>query len=126
MPAFYSIDKERRIVFSSGTGALTREDILDHQDRLLSDPDFDPTFSQFIDFTGVTDFKMGPDDVLFLAERNVFSPKSRRALLVGSDLLYGFARMFEMVRDAKGETGIRVFRNRDGALAWAFKGEEVS
>ena len=40
MPAFYFIDKERRLVFSSGSGVLTLEDMLGHRSRLLKDPDF--------------------------------------------------------------------------------------
>ena len=37
----------------------------------------------------------------------------------------GFARMFEMIREAKGETGVRVFRDREEALAWALAKEET-
>ena len=49
--AFYNIDKERRLVLSSGNGVLTKEDLLGHMDRLSKDPDFDPDFSQVLDFT---------------------------------------------------------------------------
>jgi len=33
MPAFYKIDKERKLVMSAGSGVLTREDLLGHQER---------------------------------------------------------------------------------------------
>jgi hypothetical protein len=54
MPAFYKIDKERRLVLSFGSGVLTREDVLGHIDKLSADPDFDPGFSQLQDYTQFT------------------------------------------------------------------------
>ncbi len=124
MPAFYFIDKEHGVVMSSGSGVLTREDMVGHQNRLLKDPDFDPTFSQILDFTNITRVDVKPEDILFLAERNVFSSISHRAVIAENDLAYGLARMFEMIREAKGEIGVRVFRDREEALAWALvKGE---
>ncbi|MBZ5661598.1 MAG: hypothetical protein LAO08_14425 [Acidobacteriia bacterium] len=118
--AFYIIDKERKAVLSSGTGILTAEDLMGHQDRLLKDPDFDPTFSQLLDFTRITGLEVSSEDVRRLAQRNVFSPASRRAFVVQDDLQYGLARMFEIHRDIAGETGIRVFRTLDEAMNWIF------
>ncbi len=120
MPAFYKIEKERRLVMSSGPGVLTREDILGHQDRLSKDPDFDPHFSQLLDFTHVTQVDITPEDVRLAARKNIFSPHSRRALLVKDDLQFGLARMFEIHRELEGEKGIQVFRTIDEALDWIF------
>jgi hypothetical protein len=124
--AFYKIDKERRLVMSSGTGVLTKADILGHMDRLSKDPDFDPDFSQVSDFTQLTGINIGPEDVRQLAERNIFSPRSRRAFVVKDDLQFGLARMFEIHRELKGETGIRVFRTLDEALDWVLVGNATS
>lgn len=124
MPYFYFIDKEHRVVFSTGAGVLTREDLVANEDKLLKDPDFDPTFSQIVDFTQVSQVDVKPEDILFLAERNIFSPKSHRAVIAGNDLVYGLARMYEMIRDSKGETEVRVFRDRDEAIAWALASGE--
>jgi hypothetical protein len=118
MPASYIIDKERRLVMSSGTGVLTKGDILGHMDRITKDPDFDPDFSQVIDFTRVTAIEFGSAEVREFAERKVFSPKARRAILVKDNLQFGLARMFEIHREFNGETGIRVFRARDEAMDW--------
>jgi hypothetical protein len=118
MSASYHIDKERRLVMSSGAGVLTREDILGHMDRLLNDLDFDPDFSQLTDFTHVSALEIEPEDVRQLAQRNVFSPRSRRAFVVKDDLQYGLARMFQIHRELNGEGGIRVFRTFDEAMDW--------
>jgi hypothetical protein len=118
MAAFYKIDKERRLVMSTGTGVLTLADLLAHQEKLLADTDFSPDFSQLWDLTHVTEVELTSKDVHRLAQRSIFSPDSRRAILASRDLVFGLARTFEIYRDILGENGIRVFRNLDDALEW--------
>ena len=119
MPIFYRIDKARRLVLSTSSGAFTLADALSHQEKLSADPDFDPSFSQIADLTNSTQFDISPDEIRQLARRNIFSPQSRRALIVSNDLAFGLARMFEILRENLGESGIRVFRSLDEALNWA-------
>ena len=118
MPIRYEIDKLRRLVITTGTGPLLVTDALAHQKSLRNDPDFDPTYSQLMDLTEMTAFNIGLDEMHKLTQMWVFSPQSRRAILVGVDLTYGLARMFEMLRENAGEFGIRIFRNREEALRW--------
>lgn len=118
MTADYKIDKERRFVLSVGAGLLTREDVLGHMDRISADPDFEPTFSQLLDFTKVTEVGFGPQEVREFAERDIFAPTARRAFLVQNDLHFALARMFEIHRELRGETGIGVFRSAEEAMEW--------
>jgi len=118
MPAHYKIDKERRLVMSTIFGVATMADGLAHQEKLRKDPDFDPSFSQLMDYTHVVRFEITAEDVRTLAQQSIFSPHSRRAMLVSGDLAFGLARMFEALRESFGEQGIRVFRNLDEALDW--------
>ena len=118
MPIFYKIDKERRVVMTTGSGDFSIAEALRHQDQLLHDPDFDRSFSQIIDLRHVTQFDLEPGDVRKLAQRNIFSPESRRAIIVNTDLGYGYGRMFELHRENAGELGIRVFRTLEEALDW--------
>jgi hypothetical protein len=118
MPAFYKIDKERRLVMTTGAGRLSMADALAHQEKLAGDSDFDPGFSQLMDFTHVTQIDLNADDIRVLAQRSIFSPQSRRAFIVPSDSAYGLARMYEILREEAGEHGIGVFRNLDEALDW--------
>ena len=74
MPAFYKIDRERRLVLSTGSGVFTIEDILGHQERLLKDPDFDPSFSQLMDFMQVTKVDITPADVRLAAQHHGATP----------------------------------------------------
>jgi hypothetical protein len=118
MPAFYKIDKERRLVMSTGAGILTMAQSLAHQNKLANDPDFDPSFSQLMDFTLVTQVALDASDIRRLAQRSIFSPESRRAFIVPSATAYGLARMYGILREAAGEHGIGVFRNLEEALDW--------
>ena len=118
MPAFYKIDKERRLVLSSGSGTLTLADARAHQEKLSKDPDFDPSFSQIADFSQFTHFDLSSDDIRLMAERSVFSPQSRRAIIVPNDFAFGLARMFQILRDLAGEKGIHVCRSLEEALDW--------
>jgi hypothetical protein len=118
MPAFYKIDKERKLVISTAAGAFTLADGLAHQEKLRMDPDFDPGFSQLLDFTQATRIDLSEQDLWLLAQENIFSPKSRRAILVTGGVAYGLGRRFENLRETKGEEGIQVFRNLEQALDW--------
>lgn len=51
MPCRYVIDIEQRLVISTGWDRVTFAEIKAHQDQLVSDPDFNPEFNQFVDAT---------------------------------------------------------------------------
>jgi hypothetical protein len=125
VPASYQIDKAQRLVISTASGFLTAADLSGHQRRLLGDPDFDPSCSQIFDCTAVTGIDFNAEDVGALAARTIFSPHSRRAILVTTDEQYGLFLMFKMIREAYGEHGIRVFRNREEAIRWALPEAEA-
>jgi hypothetical protein len=118
MPADFRIDVKHGLVCSIGTGVLSLSDALDHMDRLTRHPDFRPEFNQIIDFRPVTKTSLTFDDVTQLAERTVFSPQSQRAFVVSAEWQFGYSRMFETMRRAMGEPGIRVFRDMAEAVAW--------
>ena len=120
MPAFYKIDKDRGLVLSSASGVFSMVDARSHQERLSKHPDFNPGFSQIADFSQCTQFDISAEDIRALAEVPIFSPQSRRALVLPTDLAYGLGRMFEMLRESHGDTGIRAFRTLEEALDWVF------
>jgi hypothetical protein len=118
MPFFYKIDKERKLVMSTGSGVFTLADALAHQEKLRNDSDFDPSFSQLMDLTHVTKLELVAEDVRRLAQASIFAHDSRRAILVTNETAFGLARMFEILRSSFGERGIQAFRNLDDALDW--------
>ncbi|MGB2633700.1 MAG: hypothetical protein WAM58_07170 [Candidatus Acidiferrum sp.] len=122
MPAYFRIDKERRLVMTTFSGVFTAADGLSHQEKLLKDPVFHPSFSELLDCTHITKADLAPDDVRRLAQRTIFAPNARRAILVSGDYIFGLAKMFAVFRELAGEKGIRVFDNLDEALWWVFSG----
>lgn len=124
MPYFYRIDQKLKLVLSIAGGIVTKGDVLRHQDQLLADPEFDPNFSELIDLTLVTGSEATATDVREVADRTIFSPASRRAVIVDSEEVYGISRMFETFRELKGERGIRVFRSLEAGLDWIARKDE--
>lgn len=118
MPAFYHIDRERKLVISTVSGVFTRLDLAEHMQRLLADPDFNPNFSQLADFSHITGIELTADDVRDFARKDVFSANSRRAFIVAHDESESLAEMFAILRDVAGERGIRVFRTLQDGIDW--------
>ena len=125
MPADFYIDVPRRMVFSYGSGMLRLADFRDHMERLLAHPDFRPEFSQLLDFRRAEGVVITTEEIVLLAARNVFSPKSKRAFVVSTDLHFGLVRMFGAYRENAGEQGIKLFRKMKEALAWLALTEEA-
>ena len=116
MGATYRIDLALRMVFSTANEVLTDEDLLDHQARLRSDPDFDSSFSQLIDCTQVTELRVSSSGVRRVAKTKLFDATSRRAIVADQNQVFGMARMFELMNGGPEE--IRVFRDMKEARRW--------
>ena len=114
----YVIDKERRLISTIAEGCVVFNDIRDHQDRLLTDPDFDPAFDQLIDTTPAMEFDLSADDARTLAKRRVVSPESRRAFVALKPHIFGLGRMMETYHEDLGYADVNVFCSLDEALNW--------
>jgi|SRR5882724_497915 len=118
MPMFYHIDKARKLVMTSGTGVLTRPDVDSHFQKLLSDPDFQPRYSELGDFTNLSKLDLTAEDIRDFARTDIFSAESRRAVVVNDDAAAVLAEMFALLRHVAGERGIRVFRTLEDGIVW--------
>lgn len=126
MPVSLKINKERKLVQTTGSGLVTKAEVLAHQDEILKHPDFDPSFSQLADFARLTNTDINMGDLQTFAHGDVFSIPSRRAIIVKSDLAFGFAKIFELYRQVAGARGIRVFRSHSEALKWILAPDAAS
>jgi hypothetical protein len=119
VPCRYSIDKERRLVICTGWGRLTFADMRAQQDELTGSPDFDPTFHQLVDVTGVTVLDLSVEEAKAIAKRGIYSPTSRRAVVAASPAVFGMARLMDVYHSlATGREQVRVFYDGDAALQW--------
>ena len=116
MPVDYVIDPVRRLVITTCEGRVTFAEAKDHQNRMLGDPAFDPTFDQLIDATAATELVLSEAEAIAIADRSVFSPLSRRAFVATQPEIFSMGRMLQ-VYAAKHDTG-QVFSDLDSALKW--------
>ena len=118
MPASYRIDLRAGVVFTVFEGHVTNEELLDHQQRMSTDPDFRPTMNHVIDTRGVTSVSVTALGVRLVASRSIFAPNSRRAIIAGdAHPFYGYVRMFQTLRSQSGED-IKIFSTVEDAHRW--------
>jgi hypothetical protein len=117
MSASYRIARSLETIFTSLEGVLTDDDLLGHQQKLESDPDFDPAFAQLIDCRGVTEVALESETIRTIATPAVYAPGAKRAVVATRDAAYGLARMYERLRGGESDE-VRVFRDIKEARRW--------
>lgn len=118
MPITYRIFGAEPFVLSTALGNVSDADLLTHQRELMSDPKFDPSYPQLDDLRDADMESVSADCIQTLARTHVASRRpAKRALLVGSDVAYGLARMLQALREGS-RPEIQVFRDVDQALGW--------
>jgi hypothetical protein len=118
MSESFHIDETQRIVWARSWGVLCDQDILNHQSRLRADPKFQPSFSQLVDCTGVTEVTLTAKMMLQMGQSTVFAPEAKRAYVVAKDVVFGLVRMYGLYQSVRGRHSVQVFRNRAEAVAW--------
>ena len=127
MNATHKIDSELRIIFTHWKGEASGESMMaalnDYQQTLLSDHAL-LHYHELVDFSGITDVKLSTEEIIQLgrlaSNLDPQTGKHKLALVVGSNLAYGLARMYASYRNAgkKSAKKIAVFREYDPALEW--------
>ena len=118
MPLTYRIDKSLETVFSKGEGVVTSRELIDFQQALLRDPDFEPSLNHLLDGTEITKFDVPGDDFLSIASANPFGTGSRGAYVFSEGLtIHGMFRMSQSLQEAKpGDS--ELFHDIDEARKW--------
>ena len=95
-----NVDVQRGIVYSSFEGTLNDHELVAHRDRIKDHPDFNPKFSEIVDFSRVTELKVTVGFINAMAKSSsIFSPTSKHAVIAPHDLTYGIARMYQMLAE---------------------------
>ncbi len=115
MPVDHKIDTSKKMVFSMAYGNLTDQDVYTNLERLRNDPDFDPSFSQLVDCTNVTNIDdMSTEAIYTLAEKNSFGLGSQRAFVAPSNPEYNTFRIYELLTTVHPDVVV-VFKNMEEA-----------
>ncbi len=120
MPIEYRIDKKRKIVLTVARDSLSDEELLEHKNILMADPEFEKGMVELSDVRAVTHFNLSTAaiDDLVSADRQKH-PKLegyRLAIVVPDDLGFGLARMYGVRTELNVPVGI--FRDMNEAMAW--------
>ena len=114
------IDAEKGIVYTTISGPITLAEIKADMAQLATNAAYRPDMPGLMDLRGATAL-LSADETAQLADLIKANPRllnrTRRALLVGSDLSFGMYRMFESFA-ASGTVEYRVFREENAARAW--------
>src|SRR5215510_4407824 len=115
-------DSVARVVILTVSGNLGDEELLGLADEVAKAPELEADFSLLIDLRQANGRNVSTGGVRKLVARSlVLSAASRRAVVVPSDLGFGMARMYEMLREDRGGAA-RVFRDYDEARRWVTTG----
>jgi hypothetical protein len=113
-----TIDAASRVVILTVTGDLGNHELLALADELARSG-VGSDYSLLIDLRQASGRNVTSAGVRELVERPlVFSAASRRAVVVPSDLGFGMARMYELLRENRGGGATQVFRDFDQARRW--------
>ncbi|HYL12836.1 MAG TPA: hypothetical protein VEV41_07360 [Terriglobales bacterium] len=117
MPIRCVVCRARRVVLTTWSGYVTVDEIVQNAKRLCVDPDFDSTFSELIDLRDFSGTNATAADLSYFSEEDdPFSLGARRAMFASSELAFGIARMYEILR---GETEeFAVFHTLEEACQW--------
>lgn len=118
MPVLTSIDMERKLVLTIGSGAVRDEDFLQARKEVLGDPRFDPSFDRLWDFSAVTEEQVSEATIEHLVGTSPFVGDVLRAV-VASMSPKALARVVEFVSSSRRlNRRIAVFPNREAAESW--------
>jgi hypothetical protein len=91
----FTIDIHQKLVVSTYSGEINDADLFDVAPLIASHPDFDPMFSEIVDFSGVTSGTVSSLAIERKArQESIFSPTSKHAVITPQAHLFGLARMF--------------------------------
>ncbi len=117
MPGTFTIVEARSLVLSRGWGVITEQELLEHVTALRADPRFKPHFHQLGDLRDATGYAGTTATIRRMAQLSPFGSGSRRAVVAGTDVIYGMMRMFQILRDDLPDE-IEVFRDLVAAFEW--------
>jgi hypothetical protein len=120
MPIHYTIDAERGMLLIAAEGETTQSERLGAMQAWVSDPEFRPGLATLADFSEAVTVPTLPDleEIVTYIRRyaNAIGQK-KVAIVTTRPVTFGVARQFGALAPG-GLLTVRVFKDRDAALAW--------
>lgn len=98
MPVTISVDPQRRLAKRTYSGVVTGRDLLDSIREYETIPGFDPSFNELSDFSAAENVAAMIEDIHRCAiTKAPFTPDSRRVIVAPQELIFGLARMYQIM-----------------------------
>lgn len=121
MPITYSIDKDLGVVFTTASEVLTENELLEHKQKLISDPNFEPGFVELSDVRFISDLAISPSSIETFVAQDASDAERLKdfklAIVVSGALEFGMGTMYEMM-SRENATNVRIFRDLGQAKEW--------
>ena len=96
MPVVLKIDPQRRVVYSAFYGRITDDELLSHRKAIATDPDFNPEFTDIVDFSAVTDVAVSESGVAAQAAKpSLFSSEVMHIIVAPADVMFQLGGKFK-------------------------------
>ncbi len=96
MPVVLKIDPHRKVVYSAFYGAITDAEFLGHGKAISSDPDFNPGFSEIVDFSSVTNGAISESTLAALAANpSLFKSSVVHIVVAPGDALFQLVNKYK-------------------------------
>ena len=122
MPIETRIDTETGLRTHVLIGRVSLEELKDALGEVYARPDFRPEGDTLCDLRqadlGQFSHAVVKDVVDYVAKHRGAPPGARTAVVVGRDLGFGLARMYEQMLVASADVRVMVFRDTEEAMAW--------
>ncbi len=119
MPFTYTVDPNLGLVLTTGTGTISDEESQQLSAMQRRDPRIHATMRELLDLGQVERLCITPSWLRVRAETDkqyAHEYANTLAIVVGSEVAFGFARMYELLTDE--HFRIRVFRDYVEACEW--------
>jgi hypothetical protein len=96
MPVVLKIDRRRKVVYSAFYGKTTDDEVAAHRGAIAADPDFNPAFSEIVDFTGVTEVAFSEASLSAMAKNpSLFRASAVHIIVAPADLIFNLASKYK-------------------------------
>ena len=118
------IDTEREIAYGYADGVVTDSEFIASSVEFFNDPRYNVRQRLLMDYTKVEEVRLNAQTLFQVAELAPTPQIARRAILVGSQFQQSLFNFYQICRsDANDGHLLRVFSDRESALAWLNEGQ---
>ena len=123
MSVEYTYDEENNVLYTCFFGVVTDNDLKDQAEAVVADPRIRPGTRELVDLSGVEDIQgeaSGLEQNIQIDTANKEKlAGTRTAIVATTDLLYGFARMYQTLAELRDSPlTVEVFRTFEEAREW--------